>query len=821
MKNFVPKPQCIFLVAAMERALIFLILVSTTVGHVTTSQETTTVEVKDIANQFDKYELPKSNINPEVQQTTSHSDTKNAPTNRDFSENVYNTDSIQQNGLRLPGIQANEALENEKNNLRRKLSENARYDAPSVYLEDVIYALKSQNWTTEEKPCLNATLHLLRSLQNFTLWSVWNWDSVSSQPQGLLFGNRYELGNFDECMNTPWASTHPEIRTQYCLAEVVLETDKPVKRRIDKPLEPYESALDYIMRNKSSIHRPLNELSWGGCVPVSCGPRAVERLMATLLARSHLGVAGMRARIAVTEPCQRQDQPRQFDALFYSFLIFALILVSVSLICTYLNCKRKPEIRSLKNNIIKAFCLKENTKSLLQMKKEGAEVLYGIRFLTIVFIVMDHQVGIFNAGPIINGLQVDQAALSVAGMFVLHDDLFVDTFFVLSGFLVANGFVRIKDKPLFNPILLVIKRYIRLAVAFAIMIFFYAAWYPYMGSGPVWNRSIVAESDPCKKNWWLSLLMVSNYVDSENMCIVTSWYIPCDFHFFVVAVLLFWLYKHCPRLALTCTGVLTVGSVLAPGIINYLRELPAVQLFTYDFVKNPRASEQFHVVYIKSHTRATAYIVGIVAGCVFTHYRDTGDWKRISKKWSVIGTVAGFFTMTAVMLVGATYLWRSYHPVEGALYAALNRPIWACGVILIILCCCLGRVPYVEEFLTWYPWVPLSRLSYGLYLTHTVLITRNVMVTRSPQQNDYLNLLTSAAGVVVLGCAAALIIWLFAEAPINNLFTVLVNSRMKSLTPKDEPKEPQPKVAAVIARPGHSGHLHSNLPVTIEISSKM
>lgn len=42
-----------------------------------------------------------------------------------------------------------------------------------IYLDDVLFALKNQNWTEEELPCLNKTLRLLQDLQNFTLWAVW------------------------------------------------------------------------------------------------------------------------------------------------------------------------------------------------------------------------------------------------------------------------------------------------------------------------------------------------------------------------------------------------------------------------------------------------------------------------------------------------------------------------------------------------------------------------------------------------------------------------------------------------------------------------
>lgn len=45
-------------------------------------------------------------------------------------------------------------------------------------------------------------------------------------------------------MNAPWYEEHPELRTQYCLADIELErTDKTVKKIISDPYDPYQSAL--------------------------------------------------------------------------------------------------------------------------------------------------------------------------------------------------------------------------------------------------------------------------------------------------------------------------------------------------------------------------------------------------------------------------------------------------------------------------------------------------------------------------------------------------------------------------------------------------
>ncbi|CAH2094632.1 unnamed protein product [Euphydryas editha] len=688
-------------------------------------------------------------------------------------------------------------------------------DSP-VYLDDVLFSLKNQNWTEEEQPCLHTTLLLLHNLQNFTLWAVWNWDAISSEPQGLLYGSRFQLGNFDQCMSAPWYKNQPELRTQYCLADIVLErTDKPVKKRISDPFDPYQSALN-LLEYQSVFRRPLNELTWGVCVPVVCQPKSVERLMGTLLAHSHLGTAGLRAHISVNDPCQRADKSMQFDGLFFAFIGVMGSLVVTALICTFIKFKKKElNDNKIRDNIIVAFDIKTNANNLLKQSGEGLEVFYGMKFLTICVIVSAHQYGIFNGGPVSNGTKLDEDILTILGMIFLHEDIVVDTFFLLSGFLTATFIVRAKKLP--NLFYLFVKRYVRLVVAYAVVIFYICAIFPYTGSGPLWNRAIAGDTNQCRKNWWLSLLMLSNYIDSENICLVISWYIPCDFHFFILTVTLYWFYKRCPTAGKILAIFVTIAAVLTPGIINYIYKLPAIQLFTYDFITNPRGPLQFHMTYIKSHTRYAAYLIGFFSGYLYVYCAASDNFNKIPKKWSILGACLSIFVMGVVMFTGPMFLWRSYDVLESAVYAALNRPVWASSVALLVMCLSLGQVPLIKSFLSWYPWVPLSRLSYGLYLIHTVFIARNVYVTRNPQHHDYINIMTYCLGIVCEGCLAALVIWLFAEAPIINLLNICFKFSVN--------KQADAKAAENTStneekyKTFNRSHIQDNLPTAIQIDS--
>lgn len=52
--------------------------------------------------------------------------------------------------------------------------------------------------------------------------------------------------------------------------------------------------------------------------------------------------------------------------------------------------------------------MKANAKNLLKVSDGGLDVLYGIKFLTMCIIVSAHQFGVFNGGPVSNGLKVDK-----------------------------------------------------------------------------------------------------------------------------------------------------------------------------------------------------------------------------------------------------------------------------------------------------------------------------------------------------------------------------------------------------------------------------
>lgn len=124
---------------------------------------------------------------------------------------------------------------------------------------------------------------------------------------------------------------------------------------------------------------------------------------------------------------------------------------------------------------------------------------------------------------------------------------------------------------------------------------------------------------------------VFNWTNSffHFQCMVHSWYLPCDFHYFIIAVFLCMAIQKHKKVGLVLLGVITFLSVLVPFIIGLIHMRPAVLFFYSQFLRAPKLHPDFLLSYSKSHTRASPYFVGMIAGYIF--YRMKGSEKCLKE----------------------------------------------------------------------------------------------------------------------------------------------------------------------------------------------
>ena len=181
------------------------------------------------------------------------------------------------------------------------------------------------------------------------------------------------------------------------------------------------------------------------------------------------------------------------------------------------------------------------------------------------------------------------------------------------------------------------------------------------------------------------------------------------------------------------------------------------------------------MLYTKPHTRAGAYLIGLMAGVIMCD-------RKLSHLRHVESTTKFSLWVVALTIIGLT-IFGPYHVVftvvSSAFYNSMSRVAWGLLIALVIF---LTIEEEMEEntggkknwnpvgaILSWTPFTIMSRLVYSAYLVHPIVIN---FFYRSLQQPIYYTIpgiIVFYAGCVVSVFVAAIPIHLLFEVPLQNI----------------------------------------------------
>lgn len=102
-----------------------------------------------------------------------------------------------------------------------------------------------------------------------------------------------------------------------------------------------------------------------------------------------------------------------------------------------------------------------------------------------------------------------------------------------------------------------------------------------------------------------------------------SWYLSCDLHYFIIAIFLIILAKSRKKVAFIIFILLNAVAVVVPFLITIVYKRPALLYFYPEFLVSPKTHPDFALSYIKSHTRASSYLVGMIGGYLYYKLKDS------------------------------------------------------------------------------------------------------------------------------------------------------------------------------------------------------
>lgn len=449
-------------------------------------------------------------------------------------------------------------------------------------------------------------------------------------------------------------------------------------------------------------------------------------------------------------------------------------------------------VDQVKDNVIRkiarSFSVFTNLPAALSTDTKPNDIpcLYGIRVITMLWILLGNTyiyiTQTFAEVPVALDLMDSYDLMERFSMqAVMSASYATDTFFMISGCLVSYWFLTkaetnddtVKMK---TWIKFFIGKYWKMTPPYMLTMVIFVYLYMYLGHGPLWPNRLDA-ADKCQTGWWKHLLYVNNVVGvdgvpAEKQCMAWSWYLAVNMQFYLISPILLTFTAFSSSMGLTLTGLLAVAGMVASGMkeAQYGGEILTSRMDNGDY---------WNYVFSKPWCRVSSYCVGLLLGFVLQKWPHKKMHKVIAVLCWVLAISLG------LILVYSPYskFVRDLEPwtsVQQAVYEALGRPVWALSVAWVVYACCAGFAGPLGEFLSWKGFVPLSRITFMVYLNHPILIVLVVYSRRTLAHLNDFEMAYQFVGHVTVNYAAALILSLVIDIPFRNLKRIVYGKPLET-----------------------------------------
>ncbi|EAT48331.1 AAEL000603-PA, partial [Aedes aegypti] len=543
-------------------------------------------------------------------------------------------------------------------------------------------------------------------------------DSWGKVPSGIYFGNNRAYGNYDQCRQFKWK----QFSGEHCLF-----------------------LINYSDRDRSFVS--------GLCVPSACTPEDIHQVYGDYVANQSL---------TMDLPLDRGLRCSHYEGIKFSrsivlATVFFAVITSLLFMSTIYDVVLLVQGRKA-DPFYSSFSIYQNLRTILRINQEipskipgttyAIDCLDGIRSLSMIWIIIFHVHDLIPKVPIINASSRDKYLDHPASMLLLVSGfLAVDTFFVLSGVLVAwNVLKELDKKGSVNLIKFYLQRYVRITAPLAALILFVTSFAVHMGEGPIWKPYMLQMQNSCSRYWWSSILHIQNFVNPSNMCLLWTWYLSVDMQLYIAApVLIYPLWKYGKRflLVIVVLALLSMSSVFAIYI-------------AYGF-RNSQMAPNEHTLkksltYFATHARMAVWLWGLVFGYVLYRTRENGV--RLSKQSWIIGWITCIISLLIILSANYGFNhtdYRSFSDIIDATYASLHRSMFSACVMWIIFACVNGKAGVINDILCAPMWQPLAKLSFVMYLLHSLLIMMSSVASVKLEgyfsAMDMLNRIWAAIGI--------------------------------------------------------------------------
>ncbi|XP_047496228.1 nose resistant to fluoxetine protein 6-like [Penaeus chinensis] len=619
-------------------------------------------------------------------------------------------------------------------------------------------------------PCGVALQAMLLSLaDNSSSWAAQMMDSWGKFPDGFFFVGLRAVGVFEECINAQ--SKEKGLRGKYC--NIAYSSGSGHGKENGVPLHDMTPRLGVVSGTLTPV--TIGEARYDTCIPDACSQQDLQMSLEQILNST--------GRELDTVFCQVKNKQRNYSpgaiAMISTLAVLLGILTAGTFLDLWYKVKKRPPSGFAPYLI--SFSVYTNFTKIFQISTEPTAgtitCLYGIRVLSMTWVILGHQY-VYTLTSTANLLGAAKKVQGILFQVIANGNLCVDSFFFISGLLVANGVLsEVKRTGKFNVILYVLHRLLRLMPAIALVCLFMASLLEYIVTGPYAYDVIPSIQSSCSKFWWRDAFFVSNFFTPlvpgpRYQCMDQCWYTCVDSQMYLVAPLLVLPLHFSPRAGKVWLYFMSITSIAIPGVIIYVYDLPPGDFL----LGNNDIVEYYARVYVAPWCRASPYIVGIWMG--YFIYKQ-GSEKLSLKKWQLVaGWTCAVFASLGVLFGGWSYnkpfTAMKYDPVTQVLYGSLHRAVWAAALAWVVFTCHYGYGGLVNDFLSYPLWQPLSRITYAMYLTAICVQLVVAASARTPFYFSHVNKIIETCSTVFFTILVAVPLSLSVEAPVLRLEALLL-----------------------------------------------
>ncbi|XP_076754898.1 nose resistant to fluoxetine protein 6-like [Xylocopa sonorina] len=672
-----------------------------------------------------------------------------------------------------------------------------------------VYALTNYLDLLNSSKCSTEMQQFREAVDSNVFWSLRMLDASGVPYHGFLNGNNYWTGSLLDC-NFLSANITPRYSPRNM-------RKYSHHRNVDEQYPPFE--LTFFMtsvRHDSTLQYQFGLLyedvvMLGLCLPATCTKNEIATMLNEMLNNNTLLVGHIYgANFTLLDIYDMKDDHRwllRWDIMTIIFILSLLCVIMIAgtvydIMVHQKSLRKKKEFLTYGNNNtsemnttvegrrefdheetivpdLKArsllgrylLCFSFYTNIQLIFNTEGNRsnipVFHGIKFLGMLWIVMGHTL-YFGKFYLANKTTLYEMIESFIAHIFSNATYSVDTYFFISGFLLCYVFLKEQDKKMMSKGLkskvsqffgAIVKRYIRITPAYVIVLMLTILNFTWHSKISIFSDTV--DLDKCSKYWWRNLLFINNFFKWDEICLEWSWYLSNDMQYFIFGSFLLVLSITHYNYAL-CLGIISLScSIFLNGYLT----------FVYSYI--PTLDEQYQmldVFYMKPWLRIGPYLVGMATALLL-------------KKWNYklrLSKVALAACWMIAILCNCSILFgpgeQQYTFAGSILYVALSRTAWGLGMAWLIIVCTTNNGGIVTKFLSLDMWIPLSRITYCIYLLNPFIIYAIFKFGTYPLSVDVLTIGAISIGLFVSTILCAILLSVFAEAPYIQLLRISLNS---------------------------------------------